>query len=220
MKLDDLKKLDVQGLANLPWVAKFVAMGILLILLLAAGYWYDWKPALDEIKIAQEKEAELRDTFIAKKKKAINLPIYKQQMADIERTFGVLLRQLPNKAEVDGLLSDISQAGIGRGLEFVLFKPAEKETPSEFYAELPVTIRVVGSFHEIGMFATDVSKLPRIVTLHELAIVPQKDSKQSGGPKLVMDAVAKTYRYLDQNEMGVMAKGNKKDAKKITGGKK
>lgn len=220
MKLDDLSKLDIQGIANLPWLAKFMAMGIMLMLLVAAGYWYDWSPTLDEIKAAQEKEAELRDTFIAKKKKAINLPIYKKQMADIEKTFGVLLRQLPNKAEVDGLLSDISQAGIGRGLEFVLFKPAANETPSEFYAELPVTIRVVGTFHEIGMFATDVSKLPRIVTLHEVVIAPQKDSKQPGGTKLTMDAVAKTYRYLDQNEMGGKKKDARKDGKKTTGAKK
>lgn len=219
MKLDDLRKLDVQGIADLPWPAKLVAMGILLILLFAAGFWYDWMPTLDEIKIAQAKETELRDEFIAKKKKAINLPIYKKQMAEIDRTFGMLLRQLPNKAQVDGLLSDISQAGIGRGLEFVLFKPATRETPAGFYSELPVTIRVVGSFHEIGMFATDVSKLPRIVTLHELSIAPLKNAKKPGEAKLAMDAVAKTYRYMDQDEIRTNAKSSKKGGMK-SGGKK
>jgi len=221
MKLEDLNKLDIQGIANLPWVAKLGAMVIVLVLLVAAGYLYDWKPKLEEIDTAKQKESTLRDEFLTKKKQAINLPIYKQQMVDIEKTFGVLLRQLPNKAEVDGLLSDISQAGIGRGLEFELFKPAAKETPSEFYAELPVTIRVVGGFHELGMFATDVSKLPRIVTLQEvsIALVQSKDAKQTE-PKLAMDAIAKTYRYLDQGEMASKKKSEKKGAKKKDQGAK
>jgi len=210
MKLEDITRLDAQGMANLPWPFKFGAMGILLIMLVAAGYWFDWKPLLEEKDIAVQKEAELRDTFTSKKQKAINLPIYKQQMVDIEKTFGVLLRQLPNKAEVAGLLSDISQAGIGRGLEFELFKPAANETPSEFYAELPVTIKVIGNFHDLGMFAMDVSKLPRIVTLHEISITPTgtKDGK-SAELKLAMDATAKTYRYMDQDDAASKKKKGK-----------
>jgi type IV pilus assembly protein PilO len=210
MKLEDITRLDAQGMANLPWPFKLGAMGILLIMLVSAGYWFDWQPLLDEKAAAVQKEAELRDTFTAKKQKAINLPIYKQQMVDIEKTFGVLLRQLPNKAEVAGLLSDISQAGIGRGLEFELFKPAANETPSEFYAELPVTIRVIGNFHDLGMFAMDVSKLPRIVTLHEISITPTgtKDGK-SAELKLAMDATAKTYRYMDQDDAASKKKKSK-----------
>jgi len=207
MTLDELTKLDAQGIANLPWTAKLVAMSTLLLILVGAGYWFDWQPILDEKGIAVQHEAELRNTFTSKKMQAVNLPLYKQQMVDIEKTFGVLLRQLPNKAEVDGLLSDISQAGIGRGLEFELFKPDTKEKPSEFYAELPVTIKVVGKFHDLGMFAMDVSKLPRIVTLHEITISPS--SAKDGQVKLVMDATAKTYRYLDQGEMAPKKKKGK-----------
>lgn len=207
MKLEELNNLDLQGLANLPLAAKSVAMGILLLVLVLAGYWFDWQPIMDETSAAVQQEAELRNTVLSKKRQAVNLPLYKQQMVDIEKTFGVLLRQLPNKAEVDGLLSDISQAGIGRGLEFELFKPDTKETPSEFYAELPVTIKVIGKFHDLGMFAMDVSRLPRIVTLHEVSIAPGSGKDNQG--RLVMDATAKTYRYLDQAEIGPKKKKGK-----------
>jgi type IV pilus assembly protein PilO len=211
MKLEDLSKLDAQGIANLPWPAKFVAMGVLLLIIVGAGYWFDWQPLLDEKNAEVQKEAELRDVFITKKKQAINLPIYKQQMVDIEKTFGVLLRQLPNKAEVEGLLSDISQAGIGRGLEFEKFTPETKETPAAFYAELPVKIQVTGSFHDLGMFAMDVSKLSRIVTLHEISLTPIGSKDGKSVDRLSMDATAKTYRYLDQGEMASKKKSEKKD---------
>jgi type IV pilus assembly protein PilO len=130
-----------------------------------------------------------------------------KQLSDIEKQFGTLLRQLPSKNEMDGLLADINQAGIGRGLQFDLFKPSSTEKRGEFYAELPVDIRVTGAYPDIGAFASDVAKMPRIVTLTDIALVPAKDGQ------LQMDAVARTYRYLDEDEVEVQRK-SKQDAKK------
>ena len=135
---------------------------------------------------------------------------YKQQLKDIEQSFGALLRQLPNKSEIDAMLTDINQAGLGRGLEFELFKPASQETVSEFYAELPITLKVTGDYHDLGAFASDVSQLPRIVTLNDtnIATVP-KDGKLS------MESTARTYRYLDEDEIAAQKKAAKaKEPKK------
>jgi type IV pilus assembly protein PilO len=151
-------------------------------------------------------------TFLEKKKLAVNLEAYKQQRVEIEQAFGALLKQLPNKSEMDALLIDINQAGLGRGLAFELFKPAEKENFTEFYAELPVSIKVTGQYHDLGAFASDVAKMPRIVLLTDLKIDPPKDGT------LTMEAVAKTYRYLDEEEVAkqrqAASKGKKPGAKK------
>ena len=198
MKLDDFNNIDFKNIGNMPMPVKLVLLAFLALVLVALGYWFLWSPEIDEYDQAQAKEVELRQTFLTKKAQAVKIEAYKQQMIDIEKTFGALLKQLPDKSQMDGLLTDINQAGLGRGLEFELFKPGQ-ETVADFYAEMPIQIRIKGNYHDIGAFATDVSKLSRIVTLNDLAIVPAgKDSKDS---MLAMDAVAKTYRYLDSSEL-------------------
>ena len=208
MKLEDFNSIDFNNAGSLPWPVKGVLLGTLLVLIVGAGYWFMWSPALEELEVAKQKEVELREVFLNKKRQAINLDAYKQQMIDIEKTFGALLRQLPDKSKMDGLLTDINQAGLERGLDFELFKPGQ-ESVRDFYAEMPISIKVTGSYHDLGAFATDISRLSRIVTLEDLAIsATSKDGKEA---RLVMDAVAKTYRYLDANE----AASKKKAAKKI-----
>jgi type IV pilus assembly protein PilO len=148
--------------------------------------------------------------FVAKKNQAVKIEAYKQQMIDIEKTFGALLKQLPDKSQMDGLLTDINQAGLGRGLEFDLFKPGQ-ETIADFYAEMPIQIKIKGSYDDVGAFASDISRLSRIVTLNDISIVPlNKDTKD--GP-LVLEAVAKTYRYLDASEIAAKKATEKKGKK-------
>lgn len=206
MNLDDFRKLNPRDIGNWPIVPKMLALGALFVLILFAGYWFDWQNQLTDLDAAKQKEAQLRDTFIGKKKQAINLDTYRRQLKDLELAFGALIKQLPNKAEMDALLTDINQAGLGRGLEFELFKPAEKETLSEFYAELPISIRVTGNYHDLGAFASDVSRLPRIVTLNDINITTSSQA-------LTMSAVAKTYRYLDEDELSAQKKAAKDKAK-------
>jgi len=215
MNLEDFKSIDFKNMGGLPLPVKGIILGFLATLIIAAGYWFLWSPALVELDTAQAKEAELKIVFVDKKRLASNLDVYKQQMADIELTFGSLLRQLPDKSHMDALLTDINQAGLERGLEFELFKPGQ-ERQADFYAELPISIKVTGSYHDIGAFATDVSKLSRIVTLNDLIILPMaKDAKvkDDKGSRLMMEATAKTYRYLDPSEVSVKKKSDKKDKK-------
>jgi type IV pilus assembly protein PilO len=199
MKLEDFNRIDPKNLGSLPASVKAVLLCIMLVLIVAAGYWFIWSPSLDELNQATDKETTLRDQFIDKKKEAINLPAYRQQMLDIERTFGSLLRQLPNKSQMDGLLTDINQAGLEQGLEFELFKPGQEKT-ADFYAEMPISIKVTGNYYDLGAFAYSISKLSRIVTLNDLKIEPvNKDNNKDG--QLSIEAVAKTFRYLDANEV-------------------
>lgn len=198
MKLEDFNNIDFNNTGSLPLPVKAVLLSVAFILIAGAGYWFLWKPALEELDQAKAKETELRQVFLDKKRQAVNLDAYRQQMVDIEKTFGALLRQLPDKSQMDGLLTDINQAGLERGLEFELFKPGQ-EVQADFYAEMPISIKVVGSYHNLGLFASDVSRLSRIVTLNNLNITSGgKDVKDN---LLVMEAVAKTYRYLDSNEV-------------------
>jgi type IV pilus assembly protein PilO len=208
MKLEDFQQIDFKNTGGLPMPVKAVLLAALLVLLIAAGYYLVWSESLDDLAAARTKETQLRDLFLEKKKQAINLDSYKQQMVDIEKTFGVLLKQLPDKSQMDGLLTDINQAGLERGLDFELFKPGQ-ETFNGFYAELPISIKVTGSFYDLGGFATDISKLSRIVTLNDISIVSNtgKDGKEQ--PGLEIEATAKTYRYLDASEISSI-----KDAKK------
>jgi type IV pilus assembly protein PilO len=205
MNLDDFKRLNPKDIGNWPIIPKALALCGLFILILFAGYWFDWQNQLAEMDVAKEKESQLRETFISKKKQAVNLDTYRRQLKDLEQAFGALIKQLPNKAEMDALLTDINQAGLGRGLEFDLFRPADKETLSEFYAERPISIRVTGNYHDLGAFASDVSRLPRIVTLNEVNITPS-------GQTLTMSAIAKTYRYLDENELAAQKAAQRKAA--------
>lgn len=205
MKLDDFKNIDFKNIANLPLSVKVSFLAILLSLITLAGYWFLWNPSIAELDQAKAKEVELRQVFLDKKSQAINLDAYKQQMVEIERTFGALLRQLPNKSQMDALLTDINQAGLQRGLEFELFKPGS-EIVADFYAEMPITIKVTGDYHDLGGFAADISKLSRIVILNNLSI----SAGNSKDGRLVMDAVAKTYRYLDASETASKKKSDKK----------
>ncbi len=195
MTLNDLKALDPNNIGNWPTAPKLGLLLFGLILIVFAGYWLDWQGQLEDLDKTENKEAQLRQIFLDKKKQAVNLEVYRKQLVEIGQSFGTLLKQLPNKSEMDALLTDINQAGLGRGLQFELFRPAAQETVSEFYAELPISIRITGNYHEIGAFASDIAKLPRIVTLNDININPT----QAG--TLAMDAVAKTYRYLDEDEI-------------------
>lgn len=200
MTLYELKRLNPKDIASWPLGPKLATLVLLLLLIVGAGYWFVWQHQIEELDSAKKKEEELRATFHEKKKKAINLEAYRKQLADIEQSFGALLKQLPNKSEMDALLTDINQAGLGRGLQFELFRPASQETSADFYAELPITLKVSGNYHDMGSFASDVAQLPRIVTLNDLTINANKDGA------LTMDAVAKTYRYLDEDELAQQKK--------------
>lgn len=185
-----------------PRVAVFVA---LFLATLAAAWWFDWSDQRVLLEQRQTEEQQLRQDWLTKKRMAVNLDEHKRQLAEIDREFGALLRQLPSRAEIDSLLADINQAGLGRGLKFDLFKPGA-EVVKEFYAEVPIAIQVTGSYHDLGAFASDVARMPRIVTLDDIAVAGDK----SGELKLV--ARATTYRFLDEDELAQQrhAKAGKK----------
>ena len=209
--LEELRTLDPKQPGNWPWPIKGGAFILIIVAILALAAFFLWKDQNDAIEKGREDVAKQKEAFLEKKKLAVNLDAYKQQRAEIEQSFGALLKQLPNKSEMDALLIDINQAGLGRGLQFDLFKPSEKENFTEFYAELPVSIRVTGNYHDLGAFASDVAKMPRIVLLTDIKLDPPKDGVLS------MEAVAKTYRYLDEEEVAKQHKSSKDKAAK--GGK-
>ena len=213
MTLDELRRLDPKKIGSWPVAPKIGVLVIVFLVILGAGYWFDWKGQLEQIDTEKAKEQELKKTFTAKKTEALDLPLYRKQLEDIEKQFGALLKQLPGKSEIDALLTDINQAGLGRGLQFDLFKPASDETMRDFYAELPISIRITGNYHDIGAFASDVGKLSRIVTLNDVALSPGKDNT------LIMDATAKTFRYLDDEEIAAQRKAAAKDKADKKGGK-
>jgi type IV pilus assembly protein PilO len=192
MTLDDLKNIDVNNISSWPVPIKIGGILIVCCIILFAGYWFLIKGELEEYGQAQAQEASLRETYLNKKALAVNLPAYREQMEEMEQTFGSLLRQLPNTTEVPDLLVDITQAGLGRGLEFTLFRP-EKEQPKDFYAEMPISVEVRGSYHELAQFVSDVAALPRIVTFGDITI-----SSAGKDNKLTMSAKAKTYRYMEE----------------------
>jgi type IV pilus assembly protein PilO len=194
MTLDELNKLDLKTLADWPLPTKLAALVVLFVAIVAAGWWFDWRGGMETLDASKQKETELRSVFATKKNQAVNLEAYSKQLADIEQAFGALLKQLPNKQEMDALITDVNQAGLGRGLQFDLFKP-DAETVTEFYAETPITVKVTGGYHDIAAFVSDVSKLSRIVTLQNISLAPAKEGV------LNMDAVVKTYRYLDDEEV-------------------
>ena len=207
MTLDDLRRLDPKNIGSWPLGPKLGTLIILLAVIIFVSYWFDWQHQMEELDAHRSKEAQLRQTFLEKKRQAINLDAYRKQLDDIEKSFGALLKQLPSKSEMDALLTDINQAGLGRGLQFELFKPAAAESTSEFYAELPIQLKISGGYHDFGAFATDISKLSRIVTLNDIALAAGKDGS------ITMDSVAKTYRYLDEEEVAAQRKAAKAQAK-------
>jgi len=211
--IQELQTLDPKQPGNWPWPIKLGAFVLIFVLIQVAAYFLFWQSQKEEIDRGEQEVNKQKETFLEKKKLAINLEAYKQQRAEIEQAFGALLKQLPNKSEMDALLIDINQAGLGRGLQFELFKPAEHENITEFYAELPVNIKVTGNYHDLGAFASDVAKMPRIVLLTDLKIDPPKEGVLS------MEAVAKTYRYLDEEEVAKQRKTATKGAPAKAGGK-
>jgi type IV pilus assembly protein PilO len=194
MTLDDFRRLNFREVGKWPLAPKIIVLALVVLFIVALGAYFDWKDQWDSLQTAEQEEGRLRDQFKEKKAKAINYDLYVQQLAEVEQSFGALVKQLPNRSEIDALLTDINQAGLGRGLQFDLFRPAPQERMADFYAELPISIKITGNYHDIGAFASDVAALPRIVTLNDLAIVNDKGT-------LTMDAVAKTFRYLDEEEM-------------------
>ncbi len=197
MNFAELNELDFNNIGNWSVSLKIFSIVIVCVVILGAGYWFDTKDQIDTLESIEKKENELKKVFERKQKKAANLDGYQQQMREIERTFGSLLRQLPSRTEVADLLTDISQTGLSSGLEFELFKP-KSEIPMDFYVELPIELRVKGRYHELGQFIGGVAGLPRIVTLHGFSV---SRSKNKGAGELVMQATAKTYRYLDEKEL-------------------
>jgi type IV pilus assembly protein PilO len=201
--VEELRNLDPKQPGNWPWLIKAGAFILIFIGLQVAAYFLLWQSQMEAIDKGRQDVAKQKEVFLEKKKLAVNLDSYKQQRAEIEQAFGALLKQLPNKSEMDALLIDINQAGLGRGLAFDLFKPATTENFTEFYAELPVNIKVTGNYHDLGAFASDVAKMPRIVLLTDVKLDPPKDGILS------MEAVAKTYRYLDEEEVAKQRKATK-----------
>jgi type IV pilus assembly protein PilO len=205
MTLDDVRRLNIREAGNWPLLPKLVVLALIFVVIVIAGGLLDWRDQLDALDRVQAEEGKLREAYASKKAKAVNLELYVQQLREIEQSFGALLKQLPNKSEMDALLTDINQAGLGRGLQFELFKPATQERLADFYAELPISVKVTGTYHDMGAFASDVAQLPRIVTLNDVVIANDKGT-------LTMDAVAKTFRYLDEDELARQRRAAK-DAK-------
>jgi type IV pilus assembly protein PilO len=199
MTFDDIRHLNIRDVGNWPALPKFAFLAFMFAVVIAVGAYFDWMEQFDALDRVQAEEVKLREQYTDKKNKAINYDLYRQQLAEIEQSFGALLKQLPNKSEMDALLTDINQAGLGRGLAFELFRPAAQERIAEFYAELPISIRITGNYHDMGAFASDVAQLPRIVTLNDLAVSNEKGV-------LTLDAVAKTFRYLDEEEVAKQRK--------------
>jgi len=210
--LEQFKNLNPKDPGAWPALPKAILLGVLLIGMLVAAYFVDWADQLEQLEAGREQEAKLKDEYRNKKQQSINLDLYRQQLREIDSSFGALLKQLPNRSQMDALLVDINQAGLGRGLQFDLFRPAAQETGRDFYAELPILLKVVGGYHDIGAFASDIGGLSRIVTLNDMALTAGKDGM------LVMDATAKTFRYLDEQEVAAqrraVAQKSAKAAKK------
>lgn len=207
MNLSDLNNLNLSDLAQAPNSVKGIVSGFLFVAILAVGYYMAWSPAIDQLNAAKAEELRLRDSYTSKKRQTIHLQAYKQRLAETERALSAMLKQLPNKSEMDNLLSDVNQIGVGRGLEFDLFRPGN-ETKGEFYATLPVVIRVNGSYHDLGNFVSDIAKLSRVVTIHDISLAP------AASGRIVMDATVRTYRYLDPDEMAAKAPKPAKGARK------
>lgn len=191
---DDFKGLDPNDPGVWPTGPRVTVFIVLLVATVAAVWWFDWRNQAETLERARAEETRLRSEWVAKKQQAVNLEAYRRQLEETDRQFSALLRQLPNKAEMDQLLADINQAGLGRGLLFELFKPGN-EIVREFHAELPIDIRIVGSYHDLGEFVADVARMPRIVTLGDIGIERGADGNLS------FKARATTYRYLDENEI-------------------
>jgi len=209
LDLEELRHLNFRDMGSWPLLPKVLILAAIIVVIVGAGYLFDWSDQWTTLEKARAEEGTLKQQYSQKKAKAINFELYVQQLSEVEQSFGALVKQLPNRSEIDALLTDINQAGLGRGLQFELFKPAAQEKMADFYAELPIKIRITGTYHDMGAFASDVAQLPRIVTLNDINISNEKGT-------LVMDAEAKTFRYLDEDEIAkqrAAAKAKDKGAK-------
>lgn len=196
--LDDFRYLNPNDPGAWPLIPKITVLVGLFAAILVAGWWFVWSDQLTELETREREEETLRQQYLDKKRQAVNLDLYTQQLAEIDRSFGALLKQLPNKSEIEALLIEVNQAGLGRGLQFELFRPGQEQV-KDFYAELPITVKINGSYHDFGAFAADIAKLPRIVTLNNISITPV-------GGGLSLDATTKTFRYLDEEEVAKQKK--------------
>ncbi len=192
MNLEELSNIDPSSPGDWPGVIKAAAILLLCAAVGGAGYYFDTQHQIKALETAEQEEVSLKADFEKKQAKAANYERYKQQVEEMKQSLGAMLRQLPNKTEVANLLVDVSQTGLGAGLEFELFDPGS-ESPQDFYAELPITLRVKGGYHEFGDFVSGLAALPRIVTIHDISI-------SGSGQELTLSAKAKTYRYLDAEE--------------------
>jgi type IV pilus assembly protein PilO len=196
--IEELRTLDPRDPSRWPLAVRAGAVALCFVILSAVlTYIFVWDEQVPELQKREATEQDLRGEFKTKHAKAVNLEIYKQQLKDIERSFGALLRQLPGKTEVPNLLVDISQTGLSAGLEEKLFQP-QGEQKKDFYAELPIKISLTGSYHQFGEFVSGIAALPRIVTLHDIEI---KSATKDAYDQLTLDLTAKTYRYLDEEEV-------------------
>ena len=202
---ENFRRLNPREIGIWPWGAKLAVLALLFLILMIFAALLDWRDQWDQLEAGQKEEETLRQSWLTKKQQAVNLEAYRQQLKDIEQQFGALLKQLPNRSEVDALLTDINQAGLGRGLEFDYFRPSAQRV-ADFYSELPIQIKVTGSYHDMAAFASDVAQLSRIVTLNNLSIQTDKNG-------LSMEAIAKTFRYLDDEEIAAQRKSAKGAAK-------
>ena len=197
---DDFRRTNWKDPGTWTFVPKLLVLLAVLAAIPVAGYFGLWQDQFADIERGVAQEGNLKKDYLAKKTQAINLDLHKQQLREIDTQFGALLKQLPNKAQMDALLVDINQAGLSRGLQFELFRPAPSENAREFYAELPITLKLTGNYHDMGAFAADVGQLPRIVTLNDVALGADK------GGNLTMDVTARTFRYLDEGELAAQRK--------------
>lgn len=210
--LQELKNLDTRDVGRWPLLFRAAAIGLLFVALTGIFiYLYPVRQQMPDLELARKAERDLMNTYDEKQRKAANVEAYKTQLKEMEKSFGAMLRQLPGKTEVPSLLVDISQVGLSAGLQEKLFQPAP-EVRKDFYAELPIKIRLTGSYHQFGSFVSGIAALPRIVTLHDIAIVPE--TKDKNFDQLTLDVTAKTYRYLDEGEApGTPKPGAKAPAK-------
>jgi type IV pilus assembly protein PilO len=196
--LDELRNLDFNDIGRWPFFFRAFFVGVFFVIVTGAGFYYlVYDKQMPRLEQAQHEERELKGSFENKQRKAANFSAYREQLDEIERSFGTMLRQLPGKTEIPNLLIDISQTGLAAGLQEELFQPLD-EIQKDFYAEKPIKIRLKGSYHEFGQFVSEIAALPRIVTLHDIEITPQ--SGDSTGQELILNVRAKTYRYLDDDE--------------------
>lgn len=199
--VDDFRNLNPKDVGAWPAAPRAVALAAVFAAILAAGWWFVWNPQVEDLAEKSKEELRLRDDWVSKRKQAVNLDLFQAQKAEIDRVFGALLKLLPNKTEIEALLVEINQSGLGRGLQFELFKPGA-ESRKDFYAELPIQVKLVGSYHDIGAFASDIGRLSRIVTLSNVSLTPS----QAG---MVLDATTMTFRALDQEELATQKKPSK-----------